>query len=167
MPDSHDEYWNHNTAYHPWLIGIAKHHRGDVLDVGGGDGLLAQRLCCVSRSVTAIEPDPAAAQRATKRLAGRPDVAVVQTDFERYASDGRRFDLITFVASLHHMDLRASLLKAREMLTPTGEIAVVGLSANKSLTDWLFGGGASAGRRHRLPTAPRNTRYRRRHDRPR
>ncbi len=36
------------------------------------------------------------------------------------------------------MDLRASLLKAREMLTSTGEIAVVGLSANKSTPDWLW-----------------------------
>ncbi len=137
MPDSH-EYWNHNTAYHPWLIGIARQHNGDVLDVGGGDGLLAQRLSGVSGSVTAIEPDSAVAQRAMNRLASRANVAVVQTDFQRYARDGRRFDLITFVASLHHMDLRTSLLRAREMLTPTGELAVVGLSANKSPIDWLW-----------------------------
>ncbi|MDT5107097.1 MAG: hypothetical protein QOI25_4610 [Mycobacterium sp.] len=32
------DYWNHNTAYHPWLVGIAAKHRGDVLDVGCGDG---------------------------------------------------------------------------------------------------------------------------------
>jgi 2-polyprenyl-3-methyl-5-hydroxy-6-metoxy-1,4-benzoquinol methylase len=35
------QYWNHNTAYHPWLIDIATRHHGDVLDVGCGDGLLA------------------------------------------------------------------------------------------------------------------------------
>lgn len=62
--ESGDEYWNHNTAYHPWLIDIARRHGGDVLDVGGGDGLLAQRLSGVCRSVTAIEPDQAAARRA-------------------------------------------------------------------------------------------------------
>jgi 2-polyprenyl-3-methyl-5-hydroxy-6-metoxy-1,4-benzoquinol methylase len=56
-------YWNHNTAYHPWLVGIAAEHRGDVLDVGCGDGLLAQRLAPVSRSVTGIDPDPAAIGR--------------------------------------------------------------------------------------------------------
>jgi len=110
VPDSH-EYWNHNTAYHPWLIGIAGHHNGEVLDVGGGDGLLAQRLSGVSRSVTAIEPDCAAAERAMNRLTGRTNVAVVQAEFKRFAPDGRRFDLITFVASLHHMELRASLLR--------------------------------------------------------
>lgn len=34
------DYWNHNTAYHPWLYSIAAEHHGDVLDVGCGDGLL-------------------------------------------------------------------------------------------------------------------------------
>jgi hypothetical protein len=36
------------------------------------------------------------------------------------------------------MDLRASLVKARELLTPTGEIAVVGCSANKTVRDWIW-----------------------------
>lgn len=134
------DYWNHNTAYHPWLIDIASQHRGTVLDVGCGDGLLAQRLSPVSRFVTAIEPNAKAAARASARLAFFDNVAVVDADFDAFQSDGARFDLITFVATLHHMDLRSALTKARELLTPTGEIAVVGLSANKSLTDWLWAG---------------------------
>lgn len=39
-----DEYWNHNTAYHAWLIDITARHRGHVLDVGCGEGLLVRRL---------------------------------------------------------------------------------------------------------------------------
>jgi 2-polyprenyl-3-methyl-5-hydroxy-6-metoxy-1,4-benzoquinol methylase len=132
------DYWNHNTAYHPWLIDIATQHRGDVLDVGCGDGLLAQRLAPVSRSVKTIDPDPAAIRRATDRLAAHEHVAVSQEAFDDYQPGHRRFDLITFVASLHHMDLRASLAKARDLLTPHGEIAVVGCSANKSVRDWVW-----------------------------
>jgi 2-polyprenyl-3-methyl-5-hydroxy-6-metoxy-1,4-benzoquinol methylase len=52
MAARHREYWNHNAAYHRWLLAIAAEHCGDVLDVGCGDGLLAQRLAPVSRSVT-------------------------------------------------------------------------------------------------------------------
>jgi SAM-dependent methyltransferase len=63
------EYWNHNTAYHPWLIDIAARHRGDVLEVGCGDGLLAQRLAPVSRTVTGIDPDPCSVERAIDRVA--------------------------------------------------------------------------------------------------
>jgi 2-polyprenyl-3-methyl-5-hydroxy-6-metoxy-1,4-benzoquinol methylase len=135
---SNSDYWNHNTAYHPWLIDIAAGHRGDVLDVGCGDGLLAQRLAPVSRSVTGIDPDPVAVQRAAGRLQGHEHVDVSRESFHAYEPGGRRFDLITFVASLHHMDLRASLLKARALLTPTGEIAVVGISANKTALDWVW-----------------------------
>jgi SAM-dependent methyltransferase len=133
------DYWNHNTAYHPWLVEIATRLHGDVLDVGCGDGLLAQRLAPLSRSVTGIDPDSAAVQRATDRLASHDHVDVSQESFDTYHPGARRFDLITFVASLHHMDLRSSLLKARELVTPTGEIAVVGLSANKTLRDWVWG----------------------------
>lgn len=133
-------YWNHNTAYHPWLRRIAAQHRGDVLDVGCGDGLLAQRLAPVSRSVTAIEPDSQTLQRAWVRVAPLPNVTVAQNNFENFDAGTRRFDVITMVATLHHMDLRATLTKARELLTPTGEIAVVGLSANKTLRDWVWSG---------------------------
>jgi 2-polyprenyl-3-methyl-5-hydroxy-6-metoxy-1,4-benzoquinol methylase len=132
------DYWNHNTAYHPWLMRIAAKKRGDVLDVGCGDGLLAQRLAPVSRTVTGIEPDPSAEQRALRRLADHPTVDVVGTSFERFDPGTRRFDLVTFVASLHHMPLRSSLARARDLLTPSGEIAVVGQSANKSAWDWLW-----------------------------
>lgn len=34
-----DEYWNHNTAYHRWVVDIATRHHGDVLDAGCGDGI--------------------------------------------------------------------------------------------------------------------------------
>jgi 2-polyprenyl-3-methyl-5-hydroxy-6-metoxy-1,4-benzoquinol methylase len=132
------DYWNHNTAYHPWLVAIAAEHRGDVLDIGCGDGLLAQRLAPVSRSVTAIDPDREASGRAANRLASHRHVTVSEADFQHYHAGARTFDLITFVASLHHMDPRASLVKARHLLTPTGEIAVVGCSANKTVRDWVW-----------------------------
>jgi len=131
-------YWNHNTAYHPWLVNIAAQLRGDVLDVGCGDGLLAQRLAPVSRSVTGIDPDPAARQRAVERVRPHENVDITCERFDAYQPGARRFDLITFVASLHHMDLRASLLKARDLLTSTGEIAVVGVAAKRTARDWVW-----------------------------
>lgn len=108
-----------------------------MLDVGCGDGLLMQRLLPHSRSVTGIDPDAAAVQRARRRLAGH-DATVAEAALDGYDAGTRRFDMITFVATLHHMPLRAALLKARELLRPTGEIAVVGLSANTTVQDWLW-----------------------------
>lgn len=133
-------YWNHNTAYHRWLLSIAEGRRGDVLDVGCGDGLLAQRLAPASRSVTAIEPDPVAIGRARRRVDGLPGVSVAESAFETFDPGSQTFDLITFVASLHHLDLEAALRRARSLLNPGGTIAVVGLSANKTVVDWIWSG---------------------------
>lgn len=134
-PGAMTEYWNHNTAYHPWLRRIAAQRPGDVLDVGCGDGLLAARLAPVSRSVTAIDPDSAAVERARRRLAGHPAVTVQPADFLQYDPGDRRFDLVTFVASLHHMPLRPALRRARDLLRPGGTVAVVGLAANRTGRD--------------------------------
>lgn len=138
MTEPPAEYWNHNTAYHPWLERIAARRRGDVLDVGCGDGLLAARLAPRSRSVLGIDPDAAALERARRRLAGVGHVTVEQGDFLSFDAGDRRFDLITFVASLHHMPLRPALQRARELLRPGGELAVVGLSANRTLRDFAW-----------------------------
>ncbi|WP_369828492.1 class I SAM-dependent methyltransferase [Mycobacterium sp. E735] len=132
------DYWNHNAAYHGWLVDIAARHRGDVLDVGCGDGLLARRLATVSRSVVGIDADPTAVERAIDRLQSTDNASVLLARFEAFAAEPRSFDLITFVASLHHLPLRETLQRAREMLTPAGELAVVGLSANKTVADWAW-----------------------------
>jgi hypothetical protein len=50
------------------------------------------------------------------------------------------YDLIVFVASLHHLDSRTALRRARTMLRPGGELLVVGLTANGSPSDWILSG---------------------------
>lgn len=136
----HEDYWNHNSAYHPWLVGIASRHRGDVLDVGCGEGLLAQRLAAVSRSVVGIDADPASVRRAARRLQPIANASAELRRFEDLEQAKPSFDLITFVASLHHLPLGDTLRKARQMLRPAGQLAVVGLSANKSVADWVWSG---------------------------
>ncbi len=138
MPDQ--SYWNHNSAYHRWLVRIASEHAGGVLDVGCGEGLLAQRLAPVARSVTAIDPDPDAVRRARERLGPLPNVTLAETSFADFDPGPTRFGVITFVATLHHMDLRASLAKARDLLAPNGILVVVGLAPNHTVGDWVASG---------------------------
>lgn len=131
------EYWNHNAAYHAWLVDIAARQRGDVLDVGCGEGLLVQRLAAVSRTVVGIDSDPESVRRARGRLQSVGNASVRLLSFEDLAA-AQRFDLITFVASLHHLPLRETLRKSRRMLRPRGQLAIVGLSANKTIADWTW-----------------------------
>jgi 2-polyprenyl-3-methyl-5-hydroxy-6-metoxy-1,4-benzoquinol methylase len=133
-----DEYWNHNTAYHAWLIDITARHRGHVLDVGCGEGLLVQRLAAVSHSVLGIDSDPESVRRARERLQSTGNASVERMRFENFDAGERSFDVITFVASVHHLMLRETLQKARQLVSPGGELAIVGLSANKTIADWTW-----------------------------
>lgn len=131
-----DAYWNHNTAYHPWILRRAA-GRASVLDVGCGDGLLLERLSPVCSRVTGIDPDPDAADRARERTADLPNVRVLRDDFLTAPLPPASFDLVIFSASLHHMDREAALRKARDLLSPGGLLLVVGLAKPKGLVDYL------------------------------
>jgi len=67
-------------------------------------------------------------------------VTLEEVHFIDYEADEGSFDVVTFVASLHHLDLAAALLKARSLLCPHGELIVVGLAANKTAIDWITSG---------------------------
>jgi len=134
------QYWNHNSAYHPWIVRLAAQRGGHALDVGCGEGLLVQRLATVSKWVTGIDPDPSAIARARRRNTGLTNVTLEAVAFTDYEANEGSFDVVTFVASLHHLDLTAALLKARSLLSPGGELIVVGLAANKTAIDWIMSG---------------------------
>ena len=131
-----DDYWNHNTAYHGWIASIVARRHGDLLDVGCGDGLLLQQCSPVAATLTGIDPDPAAISAATTRLAADPKTTLITGDFLTHDFGDAGFDVITFVASLHHMDTAAALAKARQLTRPGGVIAMVGLS--KPTWPWLL-----------------------------
>jgi SAM-dependent methyltransferase len=132
--------WNHNVAYHPWILDQARQVRGRCLDVGCGDGLLVSRLSSLCAEVTGIDSDPAAIARATARTAGRGNVTLRVGSFLTAELPVGGFDLVTLVASLHHMDLRGGLSRSAELLAPGGRLLVVGLSRPRSPVDWLVGG---------------------------
>jgi SAM-dependent methyltransferase len=133
-------YWNHNSAYHRWICDIARIHSGSVLDVGCGEGLLVERLAPLSSLVTGIDPDPGAVARARLRLSAFENVHIEQQGFLEYSSPPDSFDLVAFVASLHHMDAATALRRARLLVRHGGEIVVVGLAANKAPMDWVKSG---------------------------
>lgn len=147
QPDSSDgsgpeqsSYWNHNSAYHPWIRRRVAHRGGSVLDVGCGDGLLLEHLSGVCREVVGVEVDQGAADRARSRLAAIPSATVVRCGFADYRPDSRRFSVVTFVASLHHLPLETTLRRSAELLEPGGSLLVVGLAARATAVDWLLSG---------------------------
>nr|WP_067539804.1 class I SAM-dependent methyltransferase [Nocardia crassostreae] len=138
MPDG--ERWNGNIHYHR-LLGEAVRAGGAVLDVGCGEGMLARRLHARGARVTGIDLDEAGIELARKQ-SPEGEIEYVCGDFLSYPFEAESFDGIVSVATLHHMDAAAGLVKMKELLRPGGTLAVVGLARDVLPRDlpWILAG---------------------------
>lgn len=131
-----DEYWNHNTAFHPRLLRVAGRAHGPVLDVGCGDGLLVSKFARIGESVIGLDSNDTAVNAARVRCAGLPNVEIRQVDFLDAPLNGDAFALITMVATLHHMDAHLALHRVARLLRPGGGLFIVGIPRLTSRADF-------------------------------
>jgi 2-polyprenyl-3-methyl-5-hydroxy-6-metoxy-1,4-benzoquinol methylase len=120
------------------IVDVATRLHGRVLDVGCGEGLLVERLAAVSLHVIGVDRDEVAVRRARERTASLANVTLVDDEFLAMTTDPGAFDLVTFVAVIHHMDLKTALRRAKLLLRPGGELVVVGLAANRTPDDYMI-----------------------------
>jgi ubiquinone/menaquinone biosynthesis C-methylase UbiE len=130
-------YWNHNVHYQPVILNAVPPGCDTALDVGCGDGLLAGRLAERCQQVTGIDRDPRMITLA--RAQACPRVTFIEADFLSYPFEAASFDFVCANTSLHHMDFTAALTTMARLLKPGGQLAVVGLGADKSVGDFLVG----------------------------
>ncbi|MBV8956579.1 MAG: class I SAM-dependent methyltransferase [Solirubrobacterales bacterium] len=124
------ERWNHNLHRWPLIAAAMPPECRRALDVGCGEGTLTRQLRRSVSSVTGIDCDPPSiAAAGAHPEAG--DIAYVQADFLTARFSPGSFDLITAVASLHHMDADAALRRMRALLAPGGVLVAVGLARSR------------------------------------
>jgi ubiquinone/menaquinone biosynthesis C-methylase UbiE len=133
--------WNHNLQYHDLVLKAVPANCDRALDVGCGQGVLARRLAQQCKEVTAIDADEHALGRA---IANGKDsrVTFLEADAMNYPFPEASFDLITAVATLHHLPLKPALMRFKSLLRRGGVLAVVGLYRNSTLTDYAFAAAA-------------------------
>ena len=122
--------WSHNDAHAGFVMRHARAvRRGGgrtAIDVGCGTGNLLERLSTVFPTVLGIEPDPDTAAIAAHSFIGSP----IQIERREFGDEpDAAYDMIVFVASLHHMPLRAALQTTRSALRPGGRAVIVGVAA--------------------------------------
>lgn len=121
--------WSHNDAFAGFVLrqarAVRRHGGVTAVDVGCGTGNLLMSLTAVFPTVIGIEPDAPTAAIAARRLADTR-VRVVNRPFGDEFRNA--YDLIVFVASLHHMPLRAALEHARKAVRPGGRVVIVGVA---------------------------------------
>ncbi len=129
------EPWNHNYAYNGWISKrIGK--RNKILDIGCGNGTLAMALRTPENHILGIDPSALSIQKANDRN-NYDNVKFVQTTFEEFDANGDRFDAIIFVASIHHMNMRNAIDKAKKLLEQNGVLIIVGLAKPSGFIDWV------------------------------
>jgi SAM-dependent methyltransferase len=96
-----------------------------VLEIGPGTGQATRGLLQRGWSVVALEPGPELAAVARRVLAGRGDVHVVVSPFERFEAEAPAFDLLFAATSWHWLDPRVAYRRAAELLRPRGWLAIV------------------------------------------
>lgn len=137
MTDRALRRWNHNIHYGSELIERVPATAHDALDVGCGEGWLVRELRRRVGHVVGIDSD--AESVAAARAHGDVDAAeYLEGDFLTYPFEPASFDVVTAVASLHHLDEEAGLQRMAELVRPGGFLGVVGLARTRSPRDLAF-----------------------------
>ncbi|ASD22495.1 SAM-dependent methyltransferase [Cryobacterium sp. LW097] len=122
--------WSHNDAYSGWIVYQARrvHFRGGsrALDVGCGTGHLVERLSRELSDVRGIEPDPASVEAARYNTRELRNVVISRSTWAEVRDTP--YDLITFVAVLHHLPLQETLRRASLLVAPGGRLVIVGVA---------------------------------------
>jgi SAM-dependent methyltransferase len=134
MPDD----WNHNIHYHDVIFRALPPNCKSALDVGCGHGLLARQLANRCDRVAAIEFDHETFLRGNAAGNSEGDITFVEGDVMTYPFPSDSFDLISVVATLHHLPLEPALIRLRGLLQPGGVLAIVGLYRVHTVQDLAF-----------------------------
>jgi SAM-dependent methyltransferase len=77
--------------------------------------------------VVALDDDPAQVERARRTCAGLRNVAAVRGDFLSVDLGHEPFDVVTALASLHHLPFAPAVARIQELLRPGGRLLVLGV----------------------------------------
>jgi 2-polyprenyl-3-methyl-5-hydroxy-6-metoxy-1,4-benzoquinol methylase len=124
--------FNHNYHYHRVIFDAIPAGCERALDVGCGTGRLTRELRRVIPYVTGVDRDERSIEvaRSSALSAEVGDIEYRRGDFLDLALAPGGFDLVSAVASLHHMNTAPALTRMAELLRPGGVLVVIGLARN-------------------------------------
>ncbi|MFD7530833.1 class I SAM-dependent methyltransferase [Streptomyces sp. NPDC059849] len=129
--------WDHNAHYHRQILRPLPRRFDSALDVGSGSGDLARLLASRSGAVHGIDVDATIVARARELTAPAAPVTFTVGDVLKEMPPGPH-DVITCVATVHHLPFGEALAHFRQHLAPGGTLVVVGLYRPRSRTDRLI-----------------------------
>jgi ArsR family transcriptional regulator len=111
------------------LLGFVR--LGDVLDIGSGDGAIAEVLAPRARSITCLDRSERVVEAARARLGRLSNVSVQAGDMHALAFDDASFDQVLLLHTLTYADRPPVVLaEAARVLRPGGTLALATLAAH-------------------------------------
>ncbi len=105
---------------------------GQVLDIGSGDGVLAELLCERSARFTCLDLSPAVIEAARRRLADQPNVDYRIGDMHALPFASTVFDSVFMLHALSYSAApRAALAEAARVLAPGGRLVVATIAEHE------------------------------------
>jgi SAM-dependent methyltransferase len=99
-------------------------------------------LAAACKEVVGIDAHGPTLRRASS---GGARIDFLEGDVMTYDFPAGSFDLITAVATLHHLPLRPAIQRLRGLLRPGGVLAVVGLYRAHNVVDYAWAAAGAAG----------------------
>lgn len=119
--------WNHNIHYHPVILAALPEGCQSALEVGCGEGILTRQLREQVRQVVGIDLDERSIRLAEHTTPAR-DIQYVIGDVLTHPFAAGSFQAVASVATLHHLDAEAGLLRMADLVAPGGALIVLGLA---------------------------------------
>jgi SAM-dependent methyltransferase len=107
------------------VVAYARVGPGDrTLDVGAGTGKATELFAARGLEVLALEPSPRMAEVAGRRLSRFDNVAILETEFERWEPEHGQFGLVYSAQAWHWIRPEVAYERVRQALEPAGALAV-------------------------------------------
>lgn len=130
--------WNHNTHYHKLILRHLPETHDSALDIGSGSGLFSFILSSTFKEVFSLEPDQKSISYSKSKYKCQNNIVFIDGSFLEHDFKDHKFDFISAIASIHHMDFNSALEKMNSLLKPGGKITILGLYKESSVSDFLF-----------------------------
>jgi demethylmenaquinone methyltransferase/2-methoxy-6-polyprenyl-1,4-benzoquinol methylase len=106
-----------------------------LADIGGGTGNYALALKREGWEPVVVDRSAEMLAQATAK-----GLETVESDAQRLPFEDERFDAVTMISMLHHVeDRRAALAEARRILRPGGRLVLEGYTREDAATLWILG----------------------------
>jgi ArsR family transcriptional regulator len=136
FPDAHAGHMErHYSPGRTWesmaraFVGLMR--LGDVLDVGSGDGTVAELVAPRARSITCVDESPRMVEAAGARLARFSHARALVGDAQKLALPDRAFDQVLLFHVLAHVATPGrAVSEAARVLRPGGALVLVTLDAH-------------------------------------